>query len=190
MADRIEAGTYLYAAAISRGDVRVVGICPQDLQPVTAQLKLAGAQLWQGKNWVRVCVPQRLAAVDLQTRPWPGFPTDLQSAALAAACVASGTSLITETVFENRFLPVPELVRMGASVRVKGNSAVVEGVDSLKGAQVEASDLRAGAALVLAALAAEGTTTVLDTGHIGRGYENLPEKLSALGASIRVSEQA
>jgi len=190
MVDRIEAGTYLYAAAITGGDVRVTGIGAEELQPVVAKLELAGAQLWQGKNWVRIHAHQRLCAVDIKTLPWPGFPTDLQSAALAAACTARGTSLITETVFENRFQTVPELVRMGASIRVQGNSAVVEGADALKGAQVEASDLRAGAALILAALNAEGKTTVLDSGHICRGYEDLPGKLNALGAAVYVNEQA
>jgi UDP-N-acetylglucosamine 1-carboxyvinyltransferase len=185
IADRIEAGTYLYAAAITRGDVRVDHIAPAYLQPVVAKLKLAGADVWEGPDWVRVCSGQRPDSVDFQTLPWPGFPTDMQSAAMAMASLANGTSVITETVFENRFLLVPELVRMGASIRVHGNTAVVDGISRLRAAQVEAPDLRAGAALVLAALGAEGTSTILDSGHICRGYENLTGKLASLGAPIQ-----
>jgi UDP-N-acetylglucosamine 1-carboxyvinyltransferase len=187
--DRIEAGTYLYAAALTRGNVRVNAVDPDHLQPVVAKLKLAGCDVETGDDWVRVSGAARPQAVDIQTLPWPGFPTDMQSAAMVLSSVAQGTSLIQETVFENRFLIVPELVRMGASVRVQGAGAVVEGVARLKGAQVEATDLRAGAALVLAGMAAEGKTTVLDDGHIRRGYEDLPGKLAALGASISGAEQ-
>ena len=182
--DRIEAGTYLYAAAITRGDVRVNAVDPNHLQPVIAKLKLSGSDVWTGIDWVRVNGGKRPQAVDVQTLPWPGFPTDMQSAAMVLSSVAQGTSLINETVFENRFLIVPELVRMGASVRVQGSGAVVEGISRLKSAQVEATDLRAGAALVLAGMMAEGKTTVLDNGHIRRGYEDLPGKLASLGAPI------
>jgi len=188
--DRIEAGTYLYGAAVTRGDVRVNHISPQHLQPVIAKLRLSGADVWEGPDWVRVRAAGRPRSVDLQTLPWPGFPTDMQSAAMVTACMADGTSLITETVFENRFMLVPELVRMGASVRVQGNTAVVEGIPWLKATQVEAPDLRAGAALVLAALGAEGVSTIVDTGHICRGYEDLPGKLAALGAPIEAIQQA
>ncbi|MFR1759228.1 MAG: UDP-N-acetylglucosamine 1-carboxyvinyltransferase, partial [Christensenellaceae bacterium] len=190
IADRIEAGTYLYGAAVTRGDVRVNHIPPQYLQPVIAKLRLSGADVWEGPDWVRVRAAGRPQAVDLQTLPWPGFPTDMQSAAMVTACMADGTSLITETVFENRFMLVPELVRMGASVRVQGNTAVVEGIPWLKAAQVEAPDLRAGAALVLAALGAEGVSTIVDSGHICRGYEDLPGKLAALGAPIEALKQS
>ncbi|MGB9804452.1 UDP-N-acetylglucosamine 1-carboxyvinyltransferase, partial [Desulfofundulus sp.] len=186
--DRIEAGTHLVAGAITGGDVTVTNVIPEHLEPVLAKLKEMGFWVETGDEHVRVVAQGRPRAVDIKTLPHPGFPTDMQPQMMALACLAEGTSIITETVFENRFKHVSELRRMGADIKVEGQTAIVKGVERLTGAPVMATDLRAGAALVLAALAAENGTVVEGVEHIDRGYERLEQKYTALGAKImRVS---
>lgn len=182
--DRIEAGTFMVAAAITGGRIRVENVLPEHLKPITAKLREAGAYVEEDDASVVVWADERLKAVDIKTMPHPGFPTDLQAQFMALMATARGTSMITETVFENRFMHVDELKRMGANIKIDGRSAVVEGVERLTGAPVKATDLRAGAALVLAGLAAEGETELMYVYHIDRGYEKLENKLNALGASI------
>lgn len=182
--DRIEAGTFMVAAAITGGRIRVENVLPEHLKPITAKLREAGAYVEEDDASVVVWADERLKAVDIKTMPHPGFPTDLQAQFMALMATARGTSMITETVFENRFMHVDELKRMGANIKIDGRSAVVEGVERLTGAPVKATDLRAGAALVLAGLAAEGETELMYVYHIDRGYEKLEDKLNALGASI------
>jgi UDP-N-acetylglucosamine 1-carboxyvinyltransferase len=185
IADRIEAGTFMLAAATTRGDVTVRGAQPLHLRPVMAKLREAGALVEEHSDSVRVCAREGTRAVDIHTMPWPGFPTDLQAPIMVMNAVSAGHSVITETVFENRFLHVPELNRMGAQIKVKGRSAFVKGVDQLFSAPVEAPDLRAGAALVIAAMSAEGVSQITGAMHIGRGYEGITAKLMGLGAKIR-----
>lgn len=182
--DRIEAGTFMVAAAITGGRIRVENVLAEHLKPITAKLREAGAYVEEEDASVVAGADERLRAVDIKTMPHPGFPTDLQAQFMALMATARGTSMITETVFENRFMHVDELKRMGANIKIDGRSAVVEGVEQLTGAPVKATDLRAGAALVLAGLAAEGETELMYVYHIDRGYEKLESKLSALGASI------
>ena len=183
--DRIEAGTYLAAAAVTGGDVCVKDCRPQHLEAVTAKLREAGAEVTESKESVRLKVSKRLKSVDVKTYPYPGFATDMQAQMMALMCVAQGTSVITETVFEGRFIHVPELQRMGANIKVDGSHAVVTGTTQLSGAAVMASDLRASAGLVVAGLAAEGDTEIARVYHLDRGYERIEEKLSGLGAAIR-----
>ena len=182
--DRIEAGTYMVAAAMSGGEVRVENVLCEHLKPVIAKLKEAGVILEEDIEGVTIRGYDRLRAVDIKTLPYPGFPTDMQAQFMALMCVAEGTSVVTETVFENRFMHVDELKRMGANIKIEGRSAVVEGVKHLTGCPVKATDLRAGAALVLAALVAEGRTEIGCIHHIDRGYDNLVGKFQALGADI------
>ncbi|MBO8136628.1 MAG: UDP-N-acetylglucosamine 1-carboxyvinyltransferase [Desulfotomaculum sp.] len=182
--DRIEAGTYMVAAAITKGDVTVTNVISSHLDPIIAKLKEAGVKVTVNKNSVRVEGADRLKAVDIKTMPYPGFPTDMQPQMMALLTVADGTSVITETIFENRFKHVPELRRMGADIHLEGNTAIVRGVPSLSGAFVEVSDLRAGAALVLAAMVAEDGTVINNIEHIDRGYERMEKKYNALGARI------
>jgi UDP-N-acetylglucosamine 1-carboxyvinyltransferase len=184
VADRIEVGTYLAAAAITGGDLTVTGIDPELVRPITAKLAEAGCTVTDGPDDVRVVGPDRPRAVRVRTEPHPGFPTDMQAQVLALSTIAHGTSTITETIFENRFMHVPELVRMGAQVTIRGNTAIVEGADHLAGASVMASDLRASAALVLAGLVARGRTEVLRIYHLDRGYEQLVPRLRQVGARI------
>ena len=183
--DRIEAGTLLMAAAITGGDVLVRGARAVDLEAPLAKLREAGAVITEERSGLRCKAPQRLAAVDFITAPFPGFPTDLQAQLMACLSVARGASRVVETVFENRFMHVQELKRMGADIAIDGHTAVVRGVERLSGAPVMATDLRASASLVLAGLRAEGTTTVQRVYHLDRGYEGLEQKLSTLGARIR-----
>ncbi len=174
------------AGAITGGDVTCTGVRPRDLEPVLDKLREAGCQLELGTDRVRLIAPDKLQPVDITTLPHPGFPTDMQAQLMALLSLAGGRSVITETIFENRFMHVPELMRLGADVQVDGNRAVVTGVESLKGATVMATDLRASASLVLAGLAAtEGQTEVLRLYHLDRGYERLVEKLTALGANVQ-----
>jgi UDP-N-acetylglucosamine 1-carboxyvinyltransferase len=182
--DRIEAGTYLVAAAITRGDVTVQNVIPEHVEPVLAKLREAGAELEIAGEAVRIHCSGRLKAVNVKTMPYPGFPTDMQPQIMALLSLAEGTSTVTENIFENRFKHVPELQRLGADIRIEGNTAIIKGRGALSGASVEASDLRAGAALVLAGLAAENTTVVEQPQHIDRGYERLEEKCQILGADI------
>lgn len=189
--DRIEAGTYLVAAAITKGDVLVENIICDHLKPVVAKLLEAGVEIYEEENGIRVKSAYRAKGVDIKTLPYPGFPTDMQAQFMALLTVAEGTSIITETVFENRFMHVNELKRMGAKIKIEGRTAIVQGVKALAGAQVKATDLRAGAAMILAALAAQGQTEVSNIYHIDRGYENLIEKLQGIGANIkRIQEKA
>jgi len=188
--DRIEAGTFLVAAAITGGNVYVEGAISQHLLPLIAKLKEAGATVTDDGNGVRVTADGPLRPIDVKTLVYPGFPTDLQAQVTALLTVVPGTSSITETVFENRFMHVPELRRMGADIRIDGRTAFISGVDRLKGASVRATDLRAGACLILAGLVAEGETEVSELHHIDRGYVNIVEKFNALGAKIiRVEEK-
>jgi len=189
ISDRIEAGTYMIAAAITGGDILIEKIDPLLLKPVIVKLEEAGVKVKLNKNSIRVIGPNRVNAVDIKTLPFPGFPTDMQPQFTALACVAKGTSVITETVFENRFTHTGDMIRMGADIKIEGHSAIVKGVEKLSAAPVMASDLRGGAALVLAGLVAEGTTELSRIYHLDRGYVKLEEKLTSLGADIyRVKE--
>ncbi|WP_297568112.1 UDP-N-acetylglucosamine 1-carboxyvinyltransferase [uncultured Anaerovibrio sp.] len=183
--DRIEAGTYMVAAAMTKGDVYIEGAISEHLKPVIAKLKEAGVTIEENIDGIRVSCDKPIKSVDIKTMPYPGFPTDMQAQFMAMLTVAEGSGMVTETVFENRFMHVDELKRMGAHIKVDGRTAVVEGVPSLKGGQVKATDLRAGAAMVLAGLVAEGETAIGYIHHIDRGYDNLVSKLIGLGADIR-----
>lgn len=182
--DRIEAGTFAIAACVTGGDVLLRDARADHLDLVLSKLGEAGAEVAIEDHGVRVRIAGRPAAVDLVTLPYPGFPTDLQPPMLALLAAAEGTSIVTENVFESRYMFVDELNRMGADVRTEGHHAVVRGVDRLSAAPVRALDLRAGAAMILAALAADGTTEIIDVHHVDRGYEDIDGRLSALGASI------
>ena len=187
--DRIEAGTYMVAAAMTKGDVYIENAISEHLKPVIAKLKEAGVTIEENIDGIRVICDKRTKAVDIKTMPYPGFPTDMQAQFMAMLAVSEGTGLVTETVFENRFMHVDELKRMGSHIKIDGRTSVVEGVDMLMGCQVKATDLRAGAAMVLAGLVAEGETQVGYIHHIDRGYDNLVAKLVGLGADIcRVSQ--
>jgi len=188
--DRIEAGTFMVAAAITRGDILLTNVMADHVKPVIAKLKEAQISVEELDAGVRVWHEpgQDIIAADIKTLPYPGFPTDMQAQFMALMSVAKGTSIITETVFENRFMQVGELKRMGADIKIESRSAVTEGVPQLAGAQLAASDLRAGAALTLAALCAEDITEISGIHHIDRGYCRLDEKLNALGARIRREE--
>ena len=183
--DRIEAGTYMIAAAITGGDVLIEKADPLLLKPLIVKLEEAGVRIKLEKSLIKVIGPSRVKAVDIKTLPFPGFPTDMQAQFMALSCVAKGTSVITETVFEKRFVHIGDLIRMGADIKVEGHSAIIKGVKMLSAAPVMASDLRGGAALVLAGLVAEGTTELSRIYHLDRGYVKLEEKLNSLGADIK-----
>jgi UDP-N-acetylglucosamine 1-carboxyvinyltransferase len=184
--DRIEAGTYLLAAAISRGEVIISDLVPEHVAALLFKMEQAGADVEElGANAVRVRTTGRPKAVDVTTEEYPGFATDLQAQWLGWMTTAQGISFVTETIFENRFMHVPELARMGANIRVEGRQAIVAGEEHLTGAQVIASDLRASASLVLAALAARGETIIDRVYHMDRGYENIEGKLAGAGAEIK-----
>ena len=187
--DRIEAGTYMIAAAMTQGDVYIANAISEHLKPVIAKLKEAGVKVFEDVDGIRVICDRRPRAVDIKTLPYPGFPTDMQAQFMAMLTISQGTSMVTETVFENRFMHVDELRRMGAKIKIDGRTSVVEGQDRLTGCQVKATDLRAGAAIVLAALVAEGETQVGYIHHIDRGYDNLVQKLVSLGADIKRVDQ-
>lgn len=182
--DQIEAGTFMCAAAITRGDIMVKNVIPKHLEAITAKLLEAGCEVSEFDDAVRVVGKPVQRHTDIKTLPYPGFPTDMQPQMTVTLALAEGTSMVTESIFENRFKYVDELARMGSNIKVEGNVAVIDGVKRLTGAQVNAPDLRAGAALVLAGLAAEGITEVDEIGYIQRGYECFEEKLRALGAII------
>lgn len=190
MPDRIEAGTYLIAAAMTRGRIMVQNVDVDSMSNILLKLSQAGAKLTEKQNSITLDMEGReLKSVDIETAPYPGFPTDMQAQFMALDCIASGMSEITETIWENRFMHVPELQRLGANIRIKGNKAICIGVEHLHGAPVMARDLRASAGLVLAGLAAQGETTIEGLHHMDRGYEYLEEKFMRLGADIhRVSE--
>ena len=183
--DRIEAGTYMAAAAITGGDILIEKADPLLLKPLIVKLEEAGVRIELEKNLIKVTGPERVKAVDIKTLPFPGFPTDMQPQFMALSCVAKGTSVITETVFENRFVHIGDLIRMGADIKVEGHSAIIKGVNELSAAPVMASDLRGGAALILAGLVAEGITELSRIYHLDRGYVKLEEKLTSLGADIK-----
>ena len=182
--DRIEAGTYMVAVAMTGGDIYIENAISEHLKPVIAKLNEAGVKIEEDIDGIRVSCNKRPKAIDIKTLPYPGFPTDMQAQFMAMLTIADGTGLVTETVFENRFMHVDELKRMGACIKVDGRTSIVEGVPSLNGCQVKATDLRAGAAMVLAGLVANGETEVSYIHHIDRGYDNLVEKLCGLGADI------
>jgi len=184
--DRIEAGTYLLAGAITGGQVRVKGARAEHLDAVLAKLQEAGARIQRGDSFIELDMRgKRSRAVDIRTAPYPGFPTDMQAQFAALNTVADGVSTVIETIFENRFMHMLEMRRLGAEIRIEGNTAIIRGVPTLTAAPVMATDLRASASLVLAGLVAEGTTDVLRIYHIDRGYESIEEKLGQLGAKIR-----
>ncbi len=182
--DRIETGTFLVAAAACGGDVRLTGAAPDTLDAVLDKLREAGAEVDAGEDWIRVRSRRRPGAVSLRTAPHPGFPTDMQAQFMALDCVADGVGRITETIFENRFMHVLELQRLGAQIDIEGNTAIVRGVPKLSGARVMATDLRASASLVIAGLVAEGETVVDRIYHLDRGYDRMESRLAALGARI------
>jgi UDP-N-acetylglucosamine 1-carboxyvinyltransferase len=182
--DRIETGTFLVAAAACGGDVRLVGAAPDTLDAVLDKLREAGSQVDTGADWIRVRARGRPKAVSLRTAPYPAFPTDMQAQFMAMDCVADGVGRITETIFENRFMHVLELQRLGAQIDIEGNTAIVRGVPKLSGARVMATDLRASASLVIAGLVAEGETIVDRIYHLDRGYDRMERRLAALGAKI------
>ncbi len=185
MPDRIETGTFLVAAAATGGTVRVTGARPGTLDAVLDKLREAGANVEAGSDWITVSPGKKLKAVNLRTAPYPAFPTDMQAQFVALNCIANGTAVVNETIFENRFMHVQELQRLGADIEVEGNTAIVKGVAHLDGATVMATDLRASASLVIAGLVARGTTLVDRIYHLDRGYESIEEKLSKLGARIK-----
>ena len=184
IADRIEAGSFFVAAVVTQGDILVTHCEPHHMEAVLDKLREAGAQLDIGVDWVRVRMTGRPKPVSVRTVPHPGFPTDMQAQFMTMNCFAEGTASVTETIFENRFMHVPELMRLGARISIDGHTAMVEGVPSLTGATIMATDLRASASLVIAALAAEGSSTVDRIYHLDRGYERMEEKLRSLGADI------
>jgi UDP-N-acetylglucosamine 1-carboxyvinyltransferase len=186
MPDRIETGTYLIAAAITGGKIRLRETDPEIIDSVLQKLEEAGAEIKTGSNWIELDMKgQRPRAINITTAPYPGFPTDMQAQFMALNIIAEGTGIIKETIFENRFMHVSELQRMGADITIQGNTAICKGVDKLSGAQVMATDLRASASLVLAGLVAEGVTLVGRIYHIDRGYDCIEEKLQLLGATIK-----
>ena len=183
--DQIEAGTFMCAAAATHGDVLVKNVIPKHLEATTAKLLEAGCEIIEYDDAVRVCAKDiELSPTQVTTLPYPGFPTDMQPQMAVVLALASGTSTVTESIFENRFKYVDELARMGASMKVESNIAIITGVEHFTGARVSAPDLRAGAALVIAGLAADGVTTVDDIHFIQRGYEDFEEKLRGIGAAI------
>lgn len=186
--DRIEAGTYMVASAITGGDVIIDNVIPSHIKPAIAKLRETGCEIWENGDKIRVIGNKNLKPIDIKTLPYPGFPTDLQAQFMALMTVTKGTSVIIETVFENRFMHVDELKRMGANIKIDGRSAIVQGVESLTSAPVKATDLRAGAALILAGLVAEGDTIIDNIYHIDRGYDGIEKKLAKIGAKIYRTE--
>jgi UDP-N-acetylglucosamine 1-carboxyvinyltransferase len=184
MPDRIEAGTFLCAAVAAGGRVALTGIAPDSMDATLDKLREAGAVIETGPDWIRLAMSVRPRAVNLRTAPYPGLATDMQAQFMAVNCVAQGTGVVTETIFENRFMHVLELQRLGADITIEGNTAVVRGVPALSGAAVMATDLRASAGLVVAGLVAEGETVVNRIYHLDRGYERIEAKLAALGARV------
>lgn len=187
--DRIETGTYMIAAAMTRGNLMIENVVPSHLKPIIAKLRECGVEIEEGDDYLRVDGKNLASSVDITTLPYPGFPTDLQAQFMSLLTVTEGTGIVSETVFENRFMHVSELNRMGANIKIEGHSAVVQGYGNLQGAQVKATDLRAGAALILAGLVAEGVTEIGDIYHIDRGYVDIEQKLRNVGANIRRVEE-
>ncbi len=188
--DQIEAGTFMFAAAITKGDVTVKNVIPKHLESISAKLLEIGCEIEESDDAVRVVAAKPLTHTHVKTLPYPGFPTDMQPQITVALALSSGTSIVTESIFENRFKYVDELTRMGANIKVEGNTAIIDGVSRYTGASITAPDLRAGAALVLAGLVAEGFTTIDDIRYIERGYEDFDAKLRSLGAQIEKVDSA
>ena len=186
--DRIEAATYMVAAAMTKGDITVENVLMEHLKPIIAKLRETGCEIIEMENAVRVIGPEVLKPIDIKTLPHPGFPTDVQAQFMAMLTIANGTAVVIETVFENRFMHVAEFNRMGADIEIEGRSAIVNGVDKLYGAKVNATDLRAGAALILCGLIAEGETQIGEIYHIQRGYVDIDKKIRALGGNIEIVE--
>jgi len=183
--DRIEAGTFMIAAGMTHGEINVIGCIPQHLESLINKLRDTGMKISPIKNGLKVISAKKINSVDIKTLPYPGFPTDLQAQMMAYMTIGGGLSVISETVFENRFMHVSELLRMGADIVIQGGNAIVRGVPALHGAQTMATDLRASASLILAALVAQGTTEISRVYHIDRGYQTIEKKFSALGADIK-----
>jgi UDP-N-acetylglucosamine 1-carboxyvinyltransferase len=183
--DRIEASTFMIAAAMTHGNVLVEGVIPDHLEPVSQKLLEAGAKIETNGNKIRIIGPKKINPVDIKTAPYPGFATDCQAQFVSMMAIAEGTAAITETIFENRFMHIPELERMGADLKIQGNTVVVRGVKNLQSAPIMASDLRASACLVLAGLVAKGVTDIHRVYHIDRGYETIEKKLRKLGAKVK-----
>ena len=188
MPDRIEAGTLLMATAITGGRIKVNSVIPNHISPLLLKLEEAGCRIWAENRSIILIAPKRLKSVSITTMPYPGFPTDMQSIFSSMLTVSKGTAIVTENIFENRFKIASELTRMGAKLTQTGKSIIIKGVRRLHGANVEATDLRGGAALVLAGLNAKGTTKISKIEHILRGYENFDLKLSSLSANIKREE--
>lgn len=186
--DQIEAGTFMLAAAVTKGDVLVKNVIPKHLESITSKLLEIGCEVEESDDAIRVVSSKPFRHTQVKTMPYPGFPTDMQPQIVVALGLAEGTSIVTESIFENRFKYVDELTRLGANIKVEGNTAIIEGVSRFKGANLSAPDLRAGAALVVAGLASEGITLIDEIQYIERGYEDFPEKLRSLGAEIAVVE--
>lgn len=183
--DQIEAGTFMVAAAATKGDITVLNVIPKHLEAITAKLEEMGVVVEEGEDSVRVCCDKAVKGINIKTLPYPGFPTDLQQPMTTLLTISEGRSLVNESVWESRFKYVDELKKMGANIKVEGKLAVIEGVEMLSGAKVVATDLRAGAAMIIAGLVADGTTTVTNIWHIDRGYERIEDKFRLLGAEIR-----
>lgn len=183
--DRIEAGTFMTAAAVCKSSLKINNIIPEHLNPVTAKLTEMGFSVEESQNSITVLPGEKIKSVDIKTLPYPGFPTDMQAQFMSLMSVAEGTGVIIETIFENRFMHVPELLRMGANIKIDGRTAIIDGAKKLSGAKVRATDLRAGAALTVAALCARGESEIENIEHIERGYESFSEKLSGLGVEIK-----
>jgi len=184
--DRIEAGSYMVTVAASKGEVWLKNVIPDHIKAITAKLRESGTMIREEKDSLYLKSAEEIEPIYIKTLPYPGFPTDMQAQFMAYLCCANGSSVISETVFENRFMHVPELLRMGADIKTEGRTAIIKGVKKLSGANVKATDLRAGAALITAAISAEGTTVINDCEHISRGYEDIINKLSSLGAQIEL----
>ncbi len=184
--DQIEAGTFMMAAAATKGDVLVNNCIPKHLEPISAKLRECGATIIEGENWVRVQMEKRPSAFSIKTMPYPGFPTDMQPQTSLLLTVSDGTGVIIESIWESRFQYTDELIKMGANISAHGSTAVINGVEKLYGAKVNCHDLRAGAAMIIAGTMAEGTTEVYEIQHILRGYENIAEKFNNLGANIKL----
>ena len=184
--DRIEAGTFMIAVAGTGGNVKIQDVIPEQLRPVISKLKEADVEVKEDENSVTVCSDGFIANTDIKTMPYPGFPTDMQAQFMGLMCGGLGTGIINETVFENRFMQVPEFIKMGADITIEGRCAVVKGVETMKGAKVRATDLRAGAGLVITGLGAEGVTEITDIHYIDRGYENFDKKLRNINADIQM----
>lgn len=188
MPDRIEAGTFLCAAGVTSGKIQLNNVVPEHIGPIINKLEECGCEFEISKNSVTIDAPKKLKSIDIKTMPYPGFPTDMQSVFTAMLCTSKGTSVVVENIFENRYRYTNELKRMGAKINIEGKIAIVKGVRKLSGATVDATDLRGGAAVVIAGLVAKGKTKVNNIEYILRGYENLDKKLNKLGANIELEK--